>query len=72
MNSSTVPANWKFEKVNPLYKKGDKSVEWNYRPISVIMFQNHGKAVYHQLIEYLESEKLLSDQQYVWWPISIT
>ena len=66
LNSSTVPADWKIAKVIPLHKKGDKSLESNYRPISVLPVCSKimEKAVHHQLIKYLESEKLLSDQQY--------
>ena len=66
LNSSSVPSDWKVAKVIPLHKKGDKSLPSNYRPISVfpICSKIMEKAVHRQLIDYLESEKLLSDQQY--------
>ena len=55
------PALWKTAKVIPLLKKSDETQAKNYRPVSLLTITSKilERAVYHQLIEYLETNKLI-------------
>ena len=66
LRTSSIPSDWKLEKVVPLHKKGDSSLESNYRPISVLSVCSKilERAVHHQLIDFLEREELISNSQY--------
>ena len=57
---------WKIAKVVPIHKKGPSSDPANYRPISVLpaISKILEKAVHEQLMDFLESENLLSDNQF--------
>lgn len=59
------PSHLKVAKVHPIFKKGDKSLPGNYRPVSVLptlskIFEKH---VTHHLYLYLSKYKLLSQCQ---------
>ena len=49
-----------------IFKSGDRGKPVNYRPISVLAFLSKmlEKAVHFQLIDYLETNKLLSESQF--------
>jgi len=66
LRTSSIPSDWKLAKVVPLHKKGDSSLESNYRPISVLSVCSKilERAVHHQLIDFLEREELFSNSQY--------
>ncbi|XP_057299458.1 uncharacterized protein LOC130630077 [Hydractinia symbiolongicarpus] len=66
LRTSTIPSDWKIAKVTPLFKGGNSSEETNYRPISVLPIVSKilERAVHHQLIDYLESNNLLSRNQF--------
>jgi len=66
LSSSTVPTFWKQAKVVPIHKSGDSDNPANYRPISIlpVLSKILEKAVYSQLINYLENNQLLSEAQY--------
>ena len=34
--TSQFPDSWKLARVTPVFKEGDKTEKWNYRPISVL------------------------------------
>ena len=55
------PALWKTAKVIPLLKKSDETLPKNYRPVSLLTVTSKvlERAVYLQLIEYLEMNNLL-------------
>ena len=55
------PTTWKKAKVVPLLKKGDSFDPKNYRPVALlnIMSKILERAVYLQLVEYLDSNQLL-------------
>ena len=36
LETSSFPDEWKIHKIRPLYKKGDRSLVENYRPISLL------------------------------------
>jgi hypothetical protein len=35
MNNNVIPGDWKKATVVPIYKRRDRSVVWNYRPVSL-------------------------------------
>ena len=53
---------WKQAKVAPLLKKGDLLIPKNYRPVALlpILSKILEKVVFQQIVEYLDSNKLLS------------
>ena len=56
------PSQWKLAKVVPLLKKGDPLVPKNYRPVALLPIFSKilERAVFQQLVEYLDINKLLS------------
>ena len=54
-----------MSRVTPIFKDGDKSVEKNYRPISVlpVVSRLFDKLVYNQLYQYLNENNLLASSQ---------
>ena len=56
---------WKFVKVTPIYKSGEKSDRGNYRPISVIsvIAKVFEKLVYRQMMVYLDVNNIISANQ---------
>lgn len=63
---SHVPQSWKRAKVVPVFKSGSKLDPGNYRPISLLptLSKVMEKVVHHQVINHLNSHKLLFEQQY--------
>ena len=66
ITSGMAPIELKIARVVPLLKAGDKSIFFNYRPISVLpsfskILEKH---VYNRLIGYLSKYKILSDNQF--------
>ena len=59
------PAAWKMANVTPIYKKGDKQLVKNYRPISLLSIcgKLFEKVVANQLYEYLTSHNLITKNQ---------
>ena len=62
MSESIFPNIWKHAKVIPLLKKDDPLLPKNYRPVSLlpILSKILEKAVFTQLVEYLDRHHLLS------------
>ena len=60
------PDKLKIAKVIPIYKKGDKRIYGNYRPISLLptISKVLERIIYDQLSSYLMENKLLFDHQY--------
>jgi len=64
--TGTFPSALKLAKVTPVYKKGDKRVIDNYRPISLLNVIDKilEKLMYSRVYSYLCEKHLLSDQQF--------
>ena len=63
--SSTYPDIWKLANVIPIFKKGDKQLIKNYRPISLLpicgkLFE---KIIFNNLYSYLNTNKLITKNQ---------
>ena len=65
-NSGIFPDKLKIAKVTPIYKKGDKQIITNYRPISVlpVISKIFETVIHEQLSEYFVTNNLFSPQQY--------
>ena len=61
----TFPQKWKHSLVNPLFKKEDKSLACNYRPISLLRCVGKlmERCVYKHLYNHLYSNHLLYEKQ---------
>ena len=61
----TFPSCWKRGNVVPVYKKGDKSIIKNYRPVSLlpIFGKIFEKCIYDTLYSYFETQSLFSPCQ---------
>ncbi len=61
-----VPSDWKEANVTPIFKKGDRKLPGNYRPISLTSVV--GKVlegiIADKIVDHLESNKLLYDSQH--------
>ena len=62
LDSGKFPSNWKKANIVPIYKKGDKSIVKNYRPVSLlpIFSKLYEKCIYDTLYGYFESKGLFS------------
>ena len=60
------PSTWKCAKVTALFKQGDRTDKDNYRPISILPTVNKviERAVRSQLYDFLDTNKLLSVNQF--------
>ena len=58
---NNFPSLWKTSKVIPLFKKEDATLPKNYRPVSLlpILSKILERAVYNQLVKYLEENRIL-------------
>ncbi len=60
-----VLRDWKQANVTPIYKKGDKSVAFNYKPVSFTSVA--GKIlekIRDKLVKFLEDNNVISDAQH--------
>ena len=59
--SATVPDDFKLARVLPIYKKGNRNYEGNYRPVSILPVASKvlEKIVYNQMHKYLEQNNLI-------------
>ena len=64
--SGCQPASWKVAWVVPIYKRKSKSIPNNYRPVSLlsILSKVMESIVNRQVINFLESNNILSTQQF--------
>ena len=66
LDTGVFPANLKIAKIIPIFKKDDRTVFNNYRPISLlpIMSKVVEKVIADQMNEFFVKHKLLFDHQY--------
>ena len=66
MNCGIFPEKFKLSKITPVYKKDDKYLVENYRPISLLpsISKLLEKVVFDQFYEYLTVNNYLSPDQY--------
>ena len=66
IDSGEVPKEWSLANICPLFKKNDRSLACNYRPVSLTCV--HCKLLEHivcsNIMAYLDKYKLLSDRQH--------
>ena len=65
LSTSTYPDIWKLANVTPIFKKGDKQLIKNYRPISLLpicgkMFE---QIIFNKLYSYLNGNNLITKNQ---------
>lgn len=65
LSLGTVPSKWKIANVIPLFKKGDKSLTTNYRPVSLLSCVSKilERVVFKHLFNYLRSINFISPHQ---------
>ena len=66
MATSSYPTSWKISKCFPLYKKNERNLITNYRPISLqnCLSKVLEKTVKRQVVDYLETNNLLPENQF--------
>jgi len=60
-----VPEDWKRASVSPIYKKGNKNIAENYRPVSLTSQCSKlmESIIRDVIVQYLEANQLLKDSQ---------
>ena len=66
LNQGSLPREWVSANVSPVFKKGNKHLPINYRPISLtcIVVKILERIVYNSLVEFLSSNNKLSPYQH--------
>ena len=66
VNSGKVPLDFKTANVTPIFKKGDKSLASNYRPISLtsIVGKILESLIRDKIVEHLDKHRLINDSQH--------
>ena len=74
LSTGIFPSKLKTAKVIPVYKKNDKTLLKNYRPISVLPVVSKiiENVMHNQMMDYFTSNELFSSQQYGFRPIRST
>ena len=62
----TFPDRWRIARTTPIYKSGAKDDTNNYRPISIlsVLSKLYAKIAYDQHIDFLQSTKKLTQNQF--------
>ena len=66
IEEGTLPEDWLLANVSPIFKKGNKHVAGNYRPVSLtcIVCKMFESLIRVEIMEFLKSNKLLSSKQF--------
>ncbi|KAK3096098.1 hypothetical protein FSP39_023212 [Pinctada imbricata] len=66
LDQGTVPSDWKAANITPLFKKGDRSMAVNYRPVSLtsVCSKVMEHVVHSHVISHMDAHGLLSDFQH--------
>ena len=64
--NSEVPMDWKLANVVPIFKKGDKEMLENYRPISLtsVVCRIMEKVIKYELVEFLNKHDIIVNSQH--------
>ena len=65
LNSERMPTEWKYAKVSPIFKKGDRTKPENYRPVSLLscVGKSLERCIHNKLMPYLEDNGLITPNQ---------
>ncbi|XP_076037998.1 uncharacterized protein LOC143023364 [Oratosquilla oratoria] len=76
LETREVPQQWKIATVIPIFKKGNKSLPANYRPVllTFIICKVMERIISEDILEHLRSTYLLCDQQheFIGWKLTVT
>ena len=66
VDTGEIPKEWSLANICPLYKKGDRSLACNYRPVSLtcVPCKLLEHIVCSNIMAHLDEHKLLSDRQH--------
>ena len=66
LDSHTTPKQWKLAHISPIFKKGDKQLPSNYRPVSLtcILCKLMEAVIRDSVMDHLEENNLLSQHQH--------
>ena len=66
LETGKVPSSWKVANVQPVPKKGSRADPANYRPVAItsVICKIMERVLNRRLLAYLETNELLSDDQY--------
>ena len=66
ITTGIFPTRLKYSQIVPIYKKGDKHVLSNYRPISLLtsFSKIFEKVIYNRLYDHVTHYKILTKEQY--------
>ena len=66
IDSGDIPKEWTLANISPLFKKGDRSLACNYRPVSLtcVPCKLLEHIVCSNIMAHLDEHKLLSDRQH--------
>ena len=66
LDTGVFPDNLKIAEIKPLFKKNEKHLFTNYRPISLLpsLSKIYKRVIYNQIVQYLSENNLISKHQY--------
>ena len=66
LNQCSLPSDWKRAYIVPIFKKGNRAIPNNYRPVSLtcICSKILERIVYSHVVAHLSHHNILCDQQY--------
>ena len=66
LHCGEIPDDWKHAKVTPIYKKGDRALAENYRPVSLtsILCKTAEHVITSQIHQHLDLHKALNNAQH--------
>ena len=66
LQQGEIPDDWRQANIAPVFKKGDRSVAANYRPISLtsVCSKVLEHIIHSQIMKHLDTHQILTDQQH--------